>query len=153
MSLLRVLPIALCLLIPVARVSAQEGQDKPAKPAADAAHKTDTMYAVVKIGPAMKVVKSTEIAALKTKVTTDHDKAMKEYESAKKKAEADKKPFNGQMPVAQDVVVVKQDFKTMAEAEAFVKKEMEAKKKGADPMKKDAPAAHPTDKPHPTDKK
>jgi hypothetical protein len=147
MSLLRVLPIALCLVIPVARVSAQE-KDKPAKPAADATHKAeDTMYAVVKVGPDMKVVKSTEIAAMKTKATSDHDKAMKEYEAAKKKAEADKKPFTEKAPMAQEITVVKQDFKTMGEAEAYVKKEMEAKKKdAAPPAKKDAPPAHPTDK-------
>ena len=150
MSLLRVLPIALCLMIPVARISAQEGKtDKPAKPAADATHKAeDTMYAVVKVGADMKVVKASEVAAMKTKMTTEHEKAMKDYEAAKKAAEADKKPFTGKMPVAQEINVVKQDFKTQAEAQAYLDKEMAAKKKDAEPAKKkDAPPpAHPTEK-------
>ena len=149
MSLLRVLPIALCLMIPVARISAQEGKtDKPAKPAADATHKAeDTMYAVVKVGNDMKAVKASEVAAMKTKANTEHEKAMKDYEAAKKQAEADKKPFTEKAPMAQEITVVKQDFKTMGEAEAYVKKEKEAKTKdAAPPAKKDAPPAHPTEK-------
>jgi hypothetical protein len=142
MNLLRLcLPLAVVLATPLSHALAQE---PPVKVKAAEAVKQDPVaatFAVVQIGEHLKVVKSTEVQSTRTELEKAHAKELKKFEDAKKAAEAAKTPFSQKAPVAQAMTVLKDQFKGMDEANAYVKQvmtERQAAKEKAEKLKETA---------------
>jgi hypothetical protein len=76
-------------------------------------------YAVVQVGNKARVVKSSEVQSLMKELGAAHDKAVKEYEAAKKEALRKKEKFDGKPPVKQEVKVLHKSVKSEEEARAL----------------------------------
>ncbi len=105
-------------------------------------------YSVIQIGDEMKVIKKSELAALKKSAAEDYKRAMKEYketkkEAAKNKDKATDKPAL-EKPVQQKIVI-KKTFKTEQEANTWMENHLQSQK--------DEPKTGKTDKTDKTDKK
>jgi hypothetical protein len=106
------------------------GNAAPAKRAA--APKTET-YSVIQVGEDIKVIKKSDLAALKKSNAEDYKRAMKEYNDAKKEAAkskdkaADKTAI--EKPVKQKIVdLAKKSFKTDQEATTWMENHLDSKK-------------------------
>ena len=103
---------------------------EPAKPGEKA-----TMWAAIEVGKDKKAVKADEVADIKKKTEAADKEAMAKFEEAKKAAEKAKKPFKEEAPKPTVFKVLKEDFKTEAEAKAYLAK-MDKPEHGKDAPKK-----------------
>jgi hypothetical protein len=88
---------------------------KPAAPKVE-------MFAVVKDGDSIKVVKKSELVTLKKKAADDYKSALKAYQEAKKKPSKDKDPADAKelvKPVKHTWTTLKDSFKTEDDAKAW----------------------------------
>ena len=108
-------------------------------------------YSVVQIGDEVKVVKKSELAALKKSAAEDYKRAMKEYKDAKKEAAKNKDKSTDkpalEKPIQQKIVV-KKTFKNEDEAKAWVETHLRSQKDEPKTGKSDK-----TDKTEKADKK
>lgn len=98
--------------------------------AATATPKAET-YSVVQIGDDIKVVKKSELAALKKSNTEEYKKAVKEYNAAKKEAakSKDKDKPALEKPVKRKIVdLAKKTFKTEQDANTWMENNLQSKK-------------------------
>ncbi len=113
------------------KAGGKPGATNPSKPA-----EKPVMWAVVEVGKDHKVMKVDEIADLKKKEEAAYKEALAKYEEAKKAATAAKKPFKEEAPKQTMVKVLKEDFKTEAEAKAYATKAEKPEKKPDSPAPK-----------------
>ena len=86
------------------------------------------MYAVVKIGEEIKVVKKSEVAGLRKTIAEDHKRDMKAYLAAKKEAGKNKEKSDLPRPVLQKMTILKNAFKTEQEANTWADNYMQKRK-------------------------
>lgn len=116
-----VVPMMFAVALPITAGAAQDPA-KPVKAEVAAAQPVKETWAVVSIGEHMKVMKTSEIAAAKTKLEADHRAAMAKYHEAMKAAEASHAKFAQPAPAATNLVIVTPDLKSADEAAAQLKK-------------------------------
>ncbi|MBN2489898.1 MAG: hypothetical protein JXQ29_03500 [Planctomycetes bacterium] len=110
-----------------AKASAESLQRKLAEDRTKAAGKNAEEFAVAEIDGQAKILRKSELAELKKKFDADHQRAMADFNDARKQAAKNKQPFDQPPPTKPVVKVLGPSFKTEAQASAFLEK-LQAKK-------------------------
>jgi hypothetical protein len=126
-----IIAIVSLLTINATAVPSQAASQRHAPPSRAGAGAAKEVFAVVKIGDDVKIVKKSEVAGLK-KSTADEDKRdQKAYQDAKKEAAKSKdKSAMPKKPAKRSVQVLKSSLKTEQEAATWMEKYLASKKDG-----------------------
>jgi hypothetical protein len=103
--------------------AAEEGEKKAgAKAQADGSKEAAESFSVLQVGEKVSVVKSSEVAAFRKKVSDEYDASLKAYNEAKQKAAKAKKKFDSEKPAKPLVKTVASALKTEESARAVQQK-------------------------------